>query len=592
MNGVFGVYNGNESQIKHIENFGKQGSAVLYKNESLGCAVQLFCPAGRPQKAKVFNNVAGRYDVILFGDVFIGDEEITEPLSLIGGGSPDMNGEFVIIVVDNKEKKMLLSIDQICASPVYYAEHAGSFVFSSFMPQVHRLSGESKCIYGKAVHDFLAYGYCMGEDTFFKDIKRVLPGHTVHFDGRAKAQKYKIEKEDYTENISQLQDEVMDSLIKAIGRRIYSQDAVIAMSGGLDSRFMFGILNKYFSESVHLHPVMWSQNNSDEAFIAEQVCKTAGKKLEVIELEAKDFITGYDECCDIHGGNDLLFQSFLPGIGRKLKEKAGMVFTGFAMDLSLGGTFTDAGIIAEKVLTPEFVEGKRGVIKAKIFSNEDFAQGLLADMDFTGYKNSLYDELGRNTFDEMGRRFHDFAFSNRVYNLVINRDVVPRQDIEYAYPSIDLEFINATNKIHPQDKASHGFYRDLFIKEFPELSAINYFNTGLPLTAPREYWQESKRIEAEREALYNRIFADGNTDIVYKHYYSNYNQWLISDDVWRRDISAIINSDASLIYKLLNKEYVRKLYNGHLGGQNNRSKIIAVCTLEKIMRYYGIENIE
>lgn len=592
MNGIIGVYNGNESQIKYIENFGGEGKNELYKNESLGCAVKLFCPDSRPQKAKVFYNVAQRYDVILFGDVYIGDEEITEPLSFIGGGSPDMNGEFIIIIVDNKEKKILLATDQICASPVYYAEQAGVFIFSSFMPQVHKLSGESRTIYGKAVHDFLSYGYCIGEETFFKDIKRVLPGHNMHFDGRAKAQKYKIEKEEYTENISQLQDEVMDSIIKAIGRRIYSEDAIISMSGGLDSRFMFGILNKYFSESVNLHPVMWSQRNSDEAFIAEQVCKSAGKRLDVIELEAKDFITGYDECCDIHGGNDLLFQSFLPKIGRQLKQKAGMVFTGFAMDLSLGGTFTDSDIIDEKVLTPEFVEGKRGVIKAKIFSSEDFAQGLLPDMKFDMYKNSLYDELNRNSFDEMGRRFHDFAFSNRVYNLVINRDVVPRQDIEYAYPSIDLEFINTTNKIRPQDKASHGFYRDLFIKEFPELSKINYFNTGLPLTAPREYWQESKRIEAEREALYNKLFTDGNTDIVYKHYYSNYNQWIISDDVWRRDISETINSDSSLIYKLLKKEYIRKLYQGHLNGQNNRSKIIAVCTLEKIMRYYKIENIE
>jgi len=403
MNGVVGVFNGSNNQIKYIESLHNDKGHALYSDNN--CIIKLFYPAKRESKVSIFNNIEHKYDVILFGDVYVDDKKIIDPKVFVHNERANFNGEFIVIIIDKIDRNVQVYTDQICTNPMFYAQYSDSFVFSSFLPYIHTLIFKPKTMNAKSVHDFLAYGNCLGQDTFFRKIKRLLPGHVIHYKDKISVDKYRNETEEYTGNISQLQDEVTDALIKAIRKRIYSPNAILAMSGGLDSRFMLGILNKYFRNDLNINPIMWSQANSDEAFVAQQACSCVDKDLDIIELEAKDFIENYYECCEWHGGNDLVFQGFLHNIGNQIKEKGDMVFTGFTLDLSLGGTFTDQEIVSAKSLNFEFVERKRSTIKANNFTEKDFSKGLLPNINFFDYSCSLLDELNRNSFEEMGRSF-------------------------------------------------------------------------------------------------------------------------------------------------------------------------------------------
>jgi hypothetical protein len=186
------------------------------------------------------------------------------------------------------------------------------------------------------------------------------------------------------------------------------------------------------------------------------------------------------------------------------------------------------------------------------------------------------------------------VLSNRCQNLVINRDFVPRQYVEYAYPTTDLLFRKLLNSIPYALKKGHRLYREVFIEELPELARIPYFNTGLPISAPIEYWGRAKAIEAQNEQMYNELFYTVDKSFLYTRYYSNFDQWISGDAYWKNTFENIIYDSNAIIFKtILNQKYFMQLYEEHIyGKRNNRQKLVQAITLQKIMEYYDTEVIE
>lgn len=594
MNGIVGAYNATKEQTELIESYKSNSEHVYYK--SANCIIKAFYPKGRMSKIKMFRDVGGSTDVIVFGDIFLGEEIISsQPMTLMNREKRhNFNGEFIAILIDKQNDCIEIYIDQNYATPLFYSNYAQSLVFSSYMSAVHQLAGSPNVMYEKSVHDFLAYGNCLGDDTFFECIKRIPSQYGIEYkNNHISKYKYSIEKEEYYGNAQEAKDDIMQALINAIRKRLTSNKIAVSMSGGMDSRFMLGILKKHF-EDLDISGYMWSQSGSHELEIARKSCEAVNVEFKPIILSPNDFIQDFDGCCEFHGGNDYIFQSFALKTGEALSRVADLVFTGFYLDVTLGCTFADTDMMQASTIDEHMLQSKRKAMKTSVFSKEDIERAAKKRLNLKKHEHNLFNEFSKFSSKENFTRVQNFVFSNRAENLVINRDFVPRQFVEYAYPSVDLAFRRIMNKIPYSVKNNHKLYRELFIEEFPELAQIDYFNTGLPITVPIEYWAKASAIEAQRERLFNDLFYNEDKSFEYTHYYSNYNQWISSNQAWKNCFESIIYSDDAVIFKtVFDKEYVRKMYDDHINGRaNNRKKLVSVITLQRIMQYYGIESVK
>ncbi|WPR77805.1 asparagine synthase (glutamine-hydrolyzing) [Algoriphagus sp. NG3] len=87
-----------------------------------------------------------------------------------------LNGFFAFALWQEKEQSLTLARDRFGVKPLFYTLGSGGFAFSS-EPKGLFAGGYPKQIDEAQLDELLIYRYISGENTIFKNIKRLLPGH-------------------------------------------------------------------------------------------------------------------------------------------------------------------------------------------------------------------------------------------------------------------------------------------------------------------------------------------------------------------------------------------------------------------------------
>jgi len=94
------------------------------------------------------------------------------------------NGMWAFAIWDEKNKTLFCSRDRFGVKPFYYYFKKGVFVFASEIKALLRLPFLKKEPEEQTIYNFLALGLTdYGEETFFKDIKQLKPGHYLILNG-------------------------------------------------------------------------------------------------------------------------------------------------------------------------------------------------------------------------------------------------------------------------------------------------------------------------------------------------------------------------------------------------------------------------
>jgi hypothetical protein len=587
MNGVVGVYCASEEQQRWIQEYRADLPSRIYNSGN--CLIKCFYPPGYENKYNITYDVQPGKDMIVFGEIFPDGREGTISQWADDSSLHTFDGEFIRIIVNHQDQEIKIAIDQNYVTPFFYALKERSLVFSSYMPAVHALIGSPRSMSERAVFDFLAYGYCLGEDTFFSDIKKLRTGHGIRYN-KDGLKCYQYFSNDITPNNNPAdENEVMSSLITATKLRLNNTNVAVALSGGMDSRFMLGLLKNQFPEHDVL-AYMYSQKDSEELAIAKSASRVAGVKLHPVILEADDFIRDFDKCCSIHGGNDYVFQSFLLHTGETLMKLTHSVVTGYCMDLTFGATFATPQLTDGAKIKPEAVFNAQRSLKSEAFTYQELLGN--ARISVKDYQIRIYDEFCIHRHDESFLQIQSFILSNRVANLVVYRDFITRQYVEFIYPGISTTVRSILNRVPFEVKKNHDFYRKLFIKNFEELAHIKYFNTGLPITADTDSWRNGLDAEARRDIAFDKEFYENNKKLPYRKYFSDYDHWVSSDYSWIKIIEESLSNGSPLCCLVLDGGYLRGLLEAHIAGKaNNRKKLLTAVTLDRVMRYYKINKV-
>ncbi len=150
-----------------------------------------------------------------------------------------LNGMFAFAIFDRLEKKVLIVRDRFGVKPLYYSSTPSKFVFASTVRAV--VYGTGQCaIDPDAVKSYINFLYVPGQQSIFRNIRRLAPGHAILLDlDTGNHNTYRYYKGLIPENANATepsQAQIEDLLHSAVAYRLVSDVPVgIFLSGGVDS---------------------------------------------------------------------------------------------------------------------------------------------------------------------------------------------------------------------------------------------------------------------------------------------------------------------------------------------------------------------
>ena len=150
-----------------------------------------------------------------------------------------LRGVYSIAIWDKKSRTLFYVRDHCGIYPAFYAIKGSQVVFSTSIADIVRHPNVGKELNRSAFVDFLCHRRPMPEETFYTEIKRVLPGHAIRFTNGAQTHVrywYAMPEEGIQEYIPDLYSSGFEEMLEnAIRRCSQPGNPAVLLSGGIDS---------------------------------------------------------------------------------------------------------------------------------------------------------------------------------------------------------------------------------------------------------------------------------------------------------------------------------------------------------------------
>ena len=174
-----------------------------------------------------------------------------------------LRGMFAFAIYDKETKEIFAARDFYGIKPFYYSKMGNTFLFGSEIKSFLIHPHFKKDLNTKMLEYYLTFQYSAGEETFFKNVYKLMPGHYLKYkDGKLTIKKYyeikfDEDKDKTYEEWKQGIKERLDDSIKAhkisdveVGSFLSSgvDSSFIAAKSDVDKTFTVGFNNKKYSE--------------------------------------------------------------------------------------------------------------------------------------------------------------------------------------------------------------------------------------------------------------------------------------------------------------------------------------------------------
>jgi asparagine synthase (glutamine-hydrolysing) len=194
----------------------------------------------------------------------------------------ELRGMFAFAIWDRNRNRLLLARDRVGIKPLYYAlAEDGRIYFASEIKAIIESGGVRPELNYSALSDYAANRAPSGEETLFRGIKRLLPGHTlVWSDGRVEINRYwdvsfakpedDLSDGEYVERFTELFEESVRLRLMA--------DVPLGMflSGGIDSSAIVSAMSRMVSDPIKTFSVAFAEREANELEYARQVAYAYG----------------------------------------------------------------------------------------------------------------------------------------------------------------------------------------------------------------------------------------------------------------------------------------------------------------------------
>ncbi|MBQ6553723.1 MAG: asparagine synthase (glutamine-hydrolyzing), partial [Firmicutes bacterium] len=157
-----------------------------------------------------------------------------------------LRGMFAFVVYDIKKNSLFAARDFFGIKPFYYGKFGGSLVFGSEIKSFLEFPKFKKQVNEVALENYLTFQYSVLEETFFKGVFKLMPGHCMTYkDGKVKIRRYfqpKFEPEEagLQDSIKKVEDVLKDSIE---AHKVSDVEVGSFLSSGVDSSFVAATFN-------------------------------------------------------------------------------------------------------------------------------------------------------------------------------------------------------------------------------------------------------------------------------------------------------------------------------------------------------------
>ena len=195
-----------------------------------------------------------------------------------------LRGMFAFAIWDSRKRELFIARDRLGVKPLYFAHtEDGSLYFGSEIKTLFAANALKPEINFEALPDYLANHATSGEDTLYRGLKRLLPGHTLIWrDGEIEISKYWdvsfVKTQDETRSDKDYIAEWAEMFRTSVRLRLMA-DVPLGMflSGGIDSSAIAAVMSDMVAEPIKTFSVAFAEREANElayARIVAQAYKT------------------------------------------------------------------------------------------------------------------------------------------------------------------------------------------------------------------------------------------------------------------------------------------------------------------------------
>ena len=206
-----------------------------------------------------------------------------------------LRGMFAFAIWDEKNAQLFIARDRLGIKPLYYVHDAdGSLFFASEIKSLIKAGAIKPELNYSVLPDQLANHGTSFDETLYKDVKRLMPGHFMTWkDGNLSIKKYwDISFEPKHEEVSDAEfiEEWRERFRKSIELRLMS-DVPLGMflSGGIDSSAIAALMSKMVDEPIKTFSVGFREREANEFEYARIVSKAYKTDHHEITLTPQEF---------------------------------------------------------------------------------------------------------------------------------------------------------------------------------------------------------------------------------------------------------------------------------------------------------------
>tara|TARA_B100002051_G_C16736993_1_gene641821 strand:- start:1151 stop:3034 length:1884 start_codon:yes stop_codon:yes gene_type:complete len=209
-----------------------------------------------------------------------------------------LNGMFAFSIWDRNKKSLFIARDRMGIKPLYYATIGQRFIFSSELKSILTQTQLDISLNMNGLADYLRLGYIPREQTPYKYVKKLLPGHYLVINkSEILFKKWWDLKDEY---VKQNEASSQNKLNDISGKSIFNDSVKLRMrsdvpvasflSGGLDSSLISVTASKMSKIQLQTYNIKFDDALFDESSYAKLVAENAKTNHKQLVVNVSDII--------------------------------------------------------------------------------------------------------------------------------------------------------------------------------------------------------------------------------------------------------------------------------------------------------------
>lgn len=204
-------------------------------------------------------------------------------------------GMFAFAIWDEEKLELFACRDQFGTKPFYYYETKdGHLLYGTYIRQIMEQEGFEKELNEEMLQLYLTLTYVAGEDTFFKGVKKLMPGRYLKWTPASEGREASLIitrywtpqfHPDESRSLEDWADE-LNSTMELIMKEVKEPDetAESFLSGGVDSSYVLAM-----SDAQQADTVGYDDERFDESPLAAQTAELLGRKLSRCRITPEEY---------------------------------------------------------------------------------------------------------------------------------------------------------------------------------------------------------------------------------------------------------------------------------------------------------------